>query len=156
MLAVLIIWLFLIHPFHVSVLEIEYNEQGKTLQLSQRIFIDDLETALNKKSTKTIDIINMDKSITDPLIKAYLKDKISLRINQRGLELEYLGFEIEEDAAWIYLEVTDVNNLTTLELFNTILLEVFEDQVNLVHQLKKGTTKSYKLDSKQTQQQLTF
>ena len=43
------LFLSLFHPFHVSVCDVDFNEETKSIQLSQRIFLDDFEQALNKK-----------------------------------------------------------------------------------------------------------
>ena len=38
-----------LHPFHVSVCDVDFKEESKSIQVSQRIFLDDLEKALNEK-----------------------------------------------------------------------------------------------------------
>jgi len=40
---------FSAHKFYVSVTQVVYNEATKTIELSSRIFIDDLEKALQKR-----------------------------------------------------------------------------------------------------------
>ena len=37
-----------IHPFHVSVCEIEFDQKTEALQITQRIFLDDIETWVKK------------------------------------------------------------------------------------------------------------
>ena len=36
------------HPFHVSVTDIEHDAESKSIQVSHRIFLDDLEIGLKK------------------------------------------------------------------------------------------------------------
>ena len=43
---VLILFQSVFHPFHVSVSDIKYKEDQKAIQISTRIFLDDLELAL--------------------------------------------------------------------------------------------------------------
>ena len=43
----------LIHPFFVSMTDINYNDNNKSLEISVRIFTDDLENTLRKYQTQT-------------------------------------------------------------------------------------------------------
>ena len=43
-----------IHPYHVGSVEINYNSNTKTFEVSAKFFLDDLENALNKKYNKKI------------------------------------------------------------------------------------------------------
>ena len=138
---------WLAHPFHVSVCDVEFNDKTKSLEISQRIFLDDLEEALRKKSGwTTLDVVNpTDKKRFDALIKEFVMENLSLEINNKSVKLSYLGHELESDAIWCYLEVTGVNNLSTIGVENSVLINTFPDQVNLVHIKKDGKIRSLKL-----------
>ncbi|MEQ8414586.1 MAG: hypothetical protein RIB71_08960 [Imperialibacter sp.] len=138
---------WLAHPFHVSVCDVEFNDKTKALEISQRIFLDDLEEALRKKSGwTTLDVVNpSDKKRFDALMKEFVIENLSIEINNKPVKLSYLGHEMESDAIWCYLEVTGVNNLTTIGVENSVLIDTFPDQVNLVHVKKEGKIRSLKL-----------
>ncbi|MEQ8811807.1 MAG: hypothetical protein RIE59_22250 [Imperialibacter sp.] len=138
---------WLAHPFHVSVCDVEFNDKTKALEISQRIFLDDLEEALRKKSGwTTLDVVNpSDKKRFDALMKEFVIENLSIEINNKPVKLSYLGHETESDAIWCYLEVTGVNNLTTIGVENSVLIDTFPDQVNLVHVKKEGKIRSLKL-----------
>ncbi|MEQ8534695.1 MAG: hypothetical protein RIF36_28085 [Imperialibacter sp.] len=138
---------WLAHPFHVSVCDVEFNDKTKSLEISQRIFLDDLEEALRKKSGwTTLDVVNpSDKKRFDALMKEFVIENLSIEINNKPVKLSYLGHELESDAIWCYLEVTGVNNLTTIGVENSVLIDTFPDQVNLVHVKKEGKIRSLKL-----------
>ena len=144
-LLIFVTWLA--HPFHVSVCDVEFNDKTKSLEISQRIFLDDLEEALRKKSGwTTLDVVNpSDKKRFDALMKEFVIENLSLEINNKPVKLSYLGHELESDAIWCYLEVTGVNNLTTIGVENSVLIDTFPDQVNLVHVKKEGKIRSLKL-----------
>lgn len=144
-LFVFVTWLA--HPFHVSVCDIEYNSKTSSLEISQRVFLDDLEEALRRKSGwTTLDVMNpSDKKRFDALVKEYVMESLSLSVNNSKATATYLGQEVESDALWCYLEVTGVNNLSSITVGNTILIESFPDQVNLVHIKKDGKIRSLKL-----------
>ncbi|MEQ9376254.1 MAG: hypothetical protein RIG68_13795 [Imperialibacter sp.] len=138
---------WLAHPFHVSVCDVEFNDKTKSLEISQRIFLDDLEEALRKKSGwTTLDVVNpSDKKRFDALMKEFVIENLSIEINNKPVKLSYLGHELESDAIWCYLEVTGVNNLTTIGVENSVLIDTFPDQVNLVHVKKESKIRSLKL-----------
>lgn len=135
------------HPFHVSVCDIEHDAETRALQISQRIFMDDLESGLEAfHELESVDAYKPeDPQLLDSLIGGYLKAKLFLRINGRDVRFNYLGSELEGDARWAYLEVPNIATVSEAEISNLILLESFDDQENIIH-LKVGEKlKSYRL-----------
>ncbi len=136
------------HPFHVSVCDIEHNQETKTLEISARLFIDDLETGLKAfyklESVDTYEPENPDE--LDSLIAGYLGKKLRISVDSKPVELEYLGSEVEGDARWCYIEVRGIEKVNSFEIENLILLESFEDQSNIVHVKANNKVKSYRLD----------
>ncbi len=53
----LVYLLSLLHPFYVSVTEVRHNEKSRALEVSTRIFYDDLEEALASASRTKVDIL---------------------------------------------------------------------------------------------------
>lgn len=49
--------LYFLHPFYVSVTEVAHNPKTKNLEISCKIFFNDLETALEKQSNSQLDIL---------------------------------------------------------------------------------------------------
>ena len=135
------------HPFHVSVCDIEHDPESQALQISQRIFIDDLEEGL--KGFHKLDQVDTykpkDPQRLDSLIEKYLEAKLFIRANGKDLKLNYLGSELEGDARWAYLEVENMAVVDEAEVSNLILVEVFADQENIVHFKSKGKIRSYRL-----------
>jgi hypothetical protein len=135
------------HPFHVSVCDIEHDAESQALQISQRMFMDDLESGLEAfHKLESVDAYKPeDPQLLDSLIGSYLKAKLFLRINGKDVRFNYLGSELEGDARWAYLEVPNIATVSEAEISNLILLESFDDQENIIH-LKVGEKlKSYRL-----------
>ena len=136
-----------IHPFHVSVCEIEYNDNTQKFEISIRIFTDDFENALKSLYPAGIDL-NRDynKENVRNLIEAYLEKHFSIWINGEQVDLKYLGSEPVEDATWNYLESAEIPWNASMALKNEVLFDVFGDQMNLVHVSKGGGKKSFRFD----------
>ena len=136
-----------LHPFHVSVTEIEHNASEKTLEISCKIFTDDFETALAKNYKVKVDLINPpNKAAMDSLVKKYLFAHLNIRVNGKPASFNYIGFENDKEAAYGYIEVTGIASISKLEIMNTIMHDKFDDQVNIMHVKYKGDRKSTKLD----------
>ena len=125
---------YLIHPFHVSVCDVDFNEEAKSIQLSQRIFLDDLEQTLNEKYRVNLVIDDeLSKVYRDSLIKVYLFESLQVSIDGKEKKGIYIGNEIEDDAMWCYIEFKGIKKFKSLKIKSSVLIETFEDQANIIH-----------------------
>lgn len=144
----LLFWLNIFHPFYVSVTEIVHNKNTGTVQVSVRVFFDDFEKTLEEKYRKKVNILRpANREQLDILIAAYINEHLKISANGKMLNLKYLGYEIEEDAAWCYFESVDVGQIKQLNIKNDILFEQHESQSNMIHAIVNGKRQSTKLDN---------
>lgn len=135
-----------LHPFYVSVSTIEHNEQNKTLEISCRIFYDDLENALKKEGFAKDDILHPKNKLSlEKGIAAYLEKNFKIKIDNSPIPVRYIGYQIEEDAAWCFMEVTNVAHIKQISVLNSILYQQHPSQTNIIHVTVKGDRKSTKL-----------
>lgn len=143
LIAIPILMASAIHKFYVSVTNVEYVEEEKSLQITSRIFIDDLEELLAVRydieaALATANEVNN----SDDLISKYLNSKFEIKINGQSKAYSFLGKEYRDDLIVCYLEIPgiDIPNVSSIEVRNDVLTELFEEQQNVVH-LKIGTKK---------------
>ncbi len=148
----------LFHPFHVSVCDIEHNAESNSLEISQRIFVDDLEIGLKKfHKLEYLDALApKDPARLDSLLALYLNAKLSIEIDGKKIEIKYLGSEIEGDARWCYLEAANIKSVPAATLKNTVLVQSFDDQENIVHFKANDKLKSYRLNKDEAQTTFTW
>jgi hypothetical protein len=142
------LWMvWFLHPVHVSVTEINYNEKNKSLEVTSRIFIDDLETSIQKKlNQETLDILKPQNGMTtDQLVSSYLADHLRVKLDGKPVKMKFLAHEIEDVAIICYLEIEGVKKAKTMEVTNTVIQETHADQSNLVHITFKAPVKSFRL-----------
>lgn len=152
-----IIWLYLLHPFYVSVTTIDQNKEQNALQITSRIFYDDLEAALKDKFGTKIDLKNnSQKEKNTQLIKKYFEHHFSIKINNSVVPFEFLGFGIEEEAAWCYLEIKTPKIVQKVELNSSMLYNSFKDQINIFHLNINKQKKSQKIANPQTKINFDF
>jgi hypothetical protein len=135
------------HPFFVSVTEMNHNAKDKTLEISCKLFADDFEKGLEQVYKTPVDITNpKDKKQTEQYISDYLKKHLQLKIDGKAVSIEYLGFEKEGEAAWCYLQVSNVSSVKKIEITDKILHETFNTQINIIHVTVNGERKSNRLN----------
>ena len=151
MAVVLFKWLMtslvaLVHPFYVGVTEIQHNEKEKTLEVSVKLFVDDFESALNKQYGATVDLTNpKDAAKTNGQVAAYLQQHLQVKVNGQAVKPEFIGYEKEREAAWCYIQVSNISAVKKLEVDNSLLYEVFDKQIHLIHVTVKDQRKSNKV-----------
>ena len=132
------------HKYYVSVTQIEYVKDQNSIQIISRIFIDDFERLLRERYDESITLaIDDEKVIVETYTEKYLKEKLRISIDGRSQTLNYIGKEYEDDILFVYLEITDVEDINAIEISNQVLFDVFEEQQNVVRTKIKGKNKSF-------------
>lgn len=145
------------HPFHISMMEIKYNAAQNSLEISQKIFWDDLEVELNDYSKSKINFLKpVDKEELNKLVKKYILEHSGIYVNGKKVDLNYLGYEIDEDVAWIYLEANNVPLPKNAEIKSSVLMKTFPAQQNIINFYIDKSPKSLRLMESQTQGKITF
>lgn len=122
------------HDFHTSIAELNYNPKTEALEISLRVFTDDLERVLTTVNNGNKITLEYDDKILNPLIELYLKKNFALVSDTKKVKLaQYYGREKESDATWLYFEIIDCKNLRNYTLYNSIFQETFNDQTNVVN-----------------------
>ena len=81
---------FSVHKFYMSVYQVNYAPEKKMLRITSRIFIDDLNKALEKKYNKKL-FIGTQKETPEELIvlKKYLADHFSIKVNGQSKTMNF-------------------------------------------------------------------
>ena len=134
---------FVEHKYYLSVTDLEYNEEAASLQMITRLFYDDLEDALRERYDENIVVdATSDQEVLDTYIKKYLNKKLTISVNGQVQSLSYLGKEYEDDYVVCYIEITKISDIKTIEIENTLLMDAFSEQKNMVHTNILGKKKS--------------
>ncbi|HEV2863560.1 MAG TPA: DUF6702 family protein [Pyrinomonadaceae bacterium] len=119
------------HKFYASLAQVEYNAETGTVEVSLRVFADDLELALTRRAGREVKLGRTKDS--DRLVAEYLREKFELK-NRAGetKELRLVGVEVEREEAWLYFEAEMPEGLAGARLRDHVLFELFAKQVNVV------------------------
>jgi hypothetical protein len=135
-----------LHEFHSSICQIDYNETNKTLEIAVSFFLDDIENALLKAYGDTLHLDTTMNEQTDQALANYLQQNLQFKVNNKPQKWQWIGKEITPNELWCYVEISKVRKVPqSLWVKNTLLLELFKDQVNWVQLAIKDKKKSVAL-----------
>jgi hypothetical protein len=135
------------HPLYISVTEISHNSKDKILEVSCKMFTNDLEVGLGKMAKTHVDLsVAKDKAASDKLIGEYVEKHLRLKLDGKTAVLHFVGSEKENDGTWSYFQVNDVPAVKRIDAVNDLLYESFNQQMGIMHVTVGGQRKSTRLD----------
>ncbi|RXK86443.1 DUF6702 family protein [Filimonas effusa] len=147
----------ILHPFYVAVTEMNYNATEKNMEISCKLFIDDFEKALATQYKTKVDLSHpKDKAQTDKMIFSYLQQHLLIKADNKPLSLQYIGYEKEGEAAWCYLQSSQLPQPRTLSINANMLYELFETQMHIIHATISNKRQSAKITAPQSSIILNF
>jgi hypothetical protein len=145
------------HKFYGAVYQINYAPEKEMLQITSRIFADDLNKALEKKYTKKHYLGTNKESPEDlVLLKKYLSENLIIKVNGQSKAMNFLSKEMEGDVLICYLSIKDISKLKSLEVHNAVLVDWDSEQQNITHFTILGTKQSFLFTASSTERMLKF
>ena len=134
---------FLEHKYYVSTSLFNFSEDS-SLQITLRIFKDDLSNAISDTylDQKTDDL-NLIDELYFKQVDKYINSKISILIDDKKFEMDYLGLETKNDMYVCYLEIENLPVYSNMVISNKILFEIFDDQQNIIHVKRNDKRQSF-------------
>lgn len=135
---------FTFHKFYMGVFQVNYAAEKKMIQITSRIFIDDLNNGMEKKyHKKTFAGTGKETPEDVDLLKKYLAENFKIKINGQAKPITFLSKEVEAgDVLVIYSRIKDIDKFKTIEISNTILVDWNAEQQNITHITAFGSKKS--------------
>jgi hypothetical protein len=137
------------HEFYVGLTEINYNIGTRTYEAAIKVFTDDLELAVSRSFGHAVRIESeKESSQTDSLIFIYTSRHFAVSAdNKQPIKLKPLGRETRLDITWLYFESEPTELMSSISVFNEMLMEVYKEQSHIVHYIHSGRTRSELLHS---------
>jgi hypothetical protein len=113
------------------------------IQITSRIFIDDLNNAIEKRFHAK-SYIGTDKETPqdEVAMQKYLAEKFSIKVNGITKPMSFRSKEIEANVLVCYFRITDVSKISKLEIENSALTELNADQQNIIQANISGEKQS--------------
>ena len=138
-----------LHPYHVSLAEIEFNEQTGNYEVSLCVWPADLERAIGQMTDSPVNLDSTEN--IDQLIASYLEQKFRFRSDDdKVAPLRFVGKELDLKQGWLYFEIQTSSDEATDEvpaatewtLDNRVFFELNEDQSNQCNLKTKSDVRS--------------
>ncbi len=157
LLFIIPLFAFTMHKYYISLTKVEYKKESRSIQVTMRIFIDDLQKTINTTYNKDFELAlpNESKEI-DSIINNYLIGKFKVKINNTEKIYSYLGKEYENDVVYLYLEINNIETIKSIEIKNNMMMETFPEQKNIIKLNINNIKKTFLLTSQKENDLLIF
>ncbi len=126
-----------VHRYYFSLSEIKANSGKGTVEISCKLFTDDIEYALLKTAQRAVDLKKSEKdAAVQQLVSSYFYERFKISINGVPLKLDFVGFETENEVTWFYLESTltgAAKGEVKVKVTNTLLYDFLPEQTNMMN-----------------------
>jgi len=121
------------HPYFLSMTEIKYNAGTSSLEVSVKVFTNDMEEAMRKAYNTEVNLFKpKNQDMENRLVSDYVRKNVLIAVNGKPVAMQMVGYEKEEDAVWVFLESGRVEKPTKMEVDDKLLYASFPAQINMV------------------------
>lgn len=146
----MLVWTMLssfVHPFYVSIIQIDHNASASSLEMTFKIFTDDLEKAIQDQGTDLLRLgTEKEHAKSDAYIQKYISNNFDVSVDGKPLQLNWVGKEVEYDITWCYMEASGVATPKQFDVVARLLTETYSSQTNIVHVKVGGLEQSEALN----------
>ena len=140
---ILPLFAFSAHKYYISLTKIDFISEKKAVQITMRFFIDDIENTLENRYQTELELATKkENEKSDFYLEKYIGQKFKININSKEKTYQYLGKEYQNDVVFFYLEITDIEDIDTFEIQNSMLMEDIPEQENYIKINIKNTKKT--------------
>ncbi|WP_313270408.1 DUF6702 family protein [Epilithonimonas vandammei] len=130
-LGVLLLSLFSFKDFDFfsSMTKVDYIDGSKTLKFTTKLNTTHISQAVK---------IDPNTAAFEAELKKYINNNIDISVNGNPKNLTFTGSQVNGESVWIYYEISNVSEISTLRIRNNILISQFPKQINIMNITYKG------------------
>ena len=138
------------HAFYVSITDIAYLESKQELEVQIKIFADDLEDDIRSSQNKLVKLQDGVSESEASVVHQYLLDKVEILLDGKAPEIRMLSCKQEGDAIFSVYKGSLQTKPSVINVTNTVLIDLFPTQSNIIRLKGKAAQGLLKLDKKNT------
>ena len=130
---------FPFHEFHVTHTTFHYNDESKSMEITIKVAIEDLEKSIeNRYSEKINDLLDtQEKKNIEKLIIEYFRNNLILSADKNKQEYQWVGKESSNNLhdIYLYFEIPNYDkneNVESITIKNTLFFDLYSYQTNIV------------------------
>ena len=157
LLLIIPLFSFSAHKYYLSLTQVNYKSESKSIQVIINVFMDDIEVALNKKYDIDLQLTTEEElKENDIYFEKYLNEKLQFKVDTIAKKYNYIGKEYDGELVYFYLEIENINEVNQIEVSNQILTKHFPKQQNLIKSKVGKKNKSALLTAKKYSEILKY
>lgn len=145
------------HKFYVSLTQVEYKSKSRTVEVATKVFTDDLEKVILATTGDSLRLASKkEHPKADSIIFSYLSKHILIEVNEKEVELEMIGRELDNDVTWVYLEGKKLPKLKSIRIENTTLMDQIGEQKNMITLMVEKEKQSFLFNTSKTYELIEY
>ena len=141
---------FPFHDFHVTHTTFNYNDESKSMEITIKVAIEDLEKSIENRYAKKLDAFldTQENKNIEKLIEEYFRNNLTLSSDKNTQDYQWVGKELSKNLhdIYLYFEIPNYDkkeNVKSITIKNTLFLDLYSYQTNIV--LIELTDRKYNL-----------
>jgi hypothetical protein len=140
------------HPIHVSVCNIEFNDDKLTIAV--KLFKDDFQLAIYHNYGLELKYDDAEFTNSKKVIDKYMNNALKIVLDKKdSLKLSFKRAEINDEAVWFYYTF-DQDDFNKIYVKNELLLDIYGDQTNLLILNYRNKQNGYRFNLRNTEQRM--
>lgn len=144
---VLLLMSFGVQDFYSSMTKVDYVEGTGTLKFTTKLNSAHISDALK---------INSNTAGFEAAVKQYINNNVAVSVDGEAKTLTFTGSQVNGETVWVYYETGGVGSMSSFKMKNTLLVNQFPKQLNLVNIAYKGQQKTLNFQKGSETQQVNF
>lgn len=119
--------------FFSSMTKVDYVEGTKTLKFTTKMNTEHIANAIK---------IDPNTAGFEAEVKKYVNRNFDVYVNGAAKTLTFTGSQVNGESVWVYYETGGVGEISSLKIKNSILLDAYPKQNNVLNVAYKGQQKT--------------
>jgi hypothetical protein len=133
--------------FFSSMTKVDYIDGSKTLKFTTKLNTNHISQAVK---------IDPATAGFEAEVKKYVNNNVDVAVNDAPKALTFTGSQVNGESVWVYYEVGNVSDISSLKIKNSILIGQFPKQVNIMNITYKGNLKTLNFQKGKESSEITF
>lgn len=133
--------------FFSSMTKVDYIDGSKTLKFTTKLNTNHISQAVK---------IDPSTAGFEAEVKKYVNNNVDVAVNGAAKTLTFTGSQVNGESVWVYYEVGNVSDISSLKIKNSILIGQFPKQVNIMNITYKGALKTLNFQKGKESSEVTF
>src|SRR3972149_9378572 len=136
----------IMHPVHMSLVNIDYLPEDKEFSILFKIYTDDLNQVLYHYYGINIAGNNSASDENIKQLNTYISNNFKIAAGKKNIKPDFTSIRFDDESTWIQYRAEFSKEIEQIYIKNTLLNDLYFDQLNLLIFRYNDFEKGYQLD----------